>query len=160
MPERKVDMRFEIDAPIETVWQILTDLEGYPRWNPFVVQARSQKSGDTVGAMMTLSVRWRDGSTTTSTEEVIEVHAPGQQDTGTWSAEWVYSFRSWMSTIAMIRSVRTQKLVQIPDGPTEYISQIHLSGWGAGGAPLSKIKAGIEDQALALKESSESVSRS
>ena len=28
-----------IDAPAETVWDILTDLDGYADWNPFVVES-------------------------------------------------------------------------------------------------------------------------
>lgn len=32
----------EIDAPAETVWSVLTDLDNYANWNPFVTEA----SGD------------------------------------------------------------------------------------------------------------------
>jgi len=32
----------EIDAPVETVWTVLTDLDSYTHWNPFITDA----SGD------------------------------------------------------------------------------------------------------------------
>jgi hypothetical protein len=32
----------EIDAPASTVWDIISDLEGYQDWNPFIVEARGE----------------------------------------------------------------------------------------------------------------------
>jgi hypothetical protein len=32
----------EIEAPAEIVWEILTGLEAYPEWNPFIVSAAGQ----------------------------------------------------------------------------------------------------------------------
>ena len=29
----------DIDAPTEVVWQVLTDLDHYPEWNPFITSA-------------------------------------------------------------------------------------------------------------------------
>lgn len=31
-----------IDAPPETVWNILTDIEAYPDWNPFILEGQGE----------------------------------------------------------------------------------------------------------------------
>ncbi|MFO7928009.1 MAG: SRPBCC family protein [Halobacteriota archaeon] len=36
---RTVEREIEIDASPETVWEILTDLEAYDEWNPFISSA-------------------------------------------------------------------------------------------------------------------------
>ena len=35
----------EIDAPIEAVWETLTDLSAYADWNPFIVSAEGRAAG-------------------------------------------------------------------------------------------------------------------
>jgi len=37
-PPPQIDARIEIDAPVERVWNVLTDFERYPDWNPFTVR--------------------------------------------------------------------------------------------------------------------------
>lgn len=33
---RELHTEIQIDAPASRVWQLLTDFENYPRWNPFI----------------------------------------------------------------------------------------------------------------------------
>ncbi len=150
MPERKLQKTFEIDAPIQRVWEVLTHLEGYAHWNPFVVEVRCADPGTTPGAMMHLKVQWHDGGTAKSKEEVLDAQPPAAEGDGV-RATWIYSFRSWMSAIRMVRSVRTQHLSQEAGGPTVYRSEICLSGWACAAAPLAKIERGLVAQAEALR---------
>ena len=150
MGKRKIRKECEIDAPIALVWELMTDLGGYSDWNPFVVSAASSGGGATVGALLDLTVRWHDGGESRSTEEVLVAKAPDAGG-GAQEATWVYSYRSWMCTIGMVRSVRSQRLTQTNGASTTYVSEIELSGWGVGGVPFAKIDRGIQAQADALK---------
>ncbi|OBB23063.1 polyketide cyclase [Mycolicibacterium peregrinum] len=59
----------EIDAPASVVWQVLTDLDKYPQWNPFCISAVSTLE---MGAAveMVLADYSGAGGTSTNTEYV------------------------------------------------------------------------------------------
>lgn len=38
----RVHTQVEIDAPASVVWELLIDLDGYQRWNPFIPRARGR----------------------------------------------------------------------------------------------------------------------
>ncbi len=39
---KKIRSEIEIEAPIEQVWQILTDFASFPQWNPFIPRAKGK----------------------------------------------------------------------------------------------------------------------
>lgn len=39
---KKIETEIFIDAPCEKVWKILTDLDNYATWNPFIVKAKGK----------------------------------------------------------------------------------------------------------------------
>jgi hypothetical protein len=46
---RKVHTQIDIEAPVRKVWEIITDLDHYADWNPFVVMGKGPvKEGETV----------------------------------------------------------------------------------------------------------------
>jgi hypothetical protein len=51
---KELRTEIEIQASPERVWQILTDLDGYPGWNPFLYQAVGQAK---LGGKVDLTVR-------------------------------------------------------------------------------------------------------
>lgn len=64
---KEVQAEIEIDAPVDEVWSVLTDLDAYPDWNPFIVSAEGDVSVDS----QLTNVMSNDGSTMTFTPRVM-----------------------------------------------------------------------------------------
>ncbi|MBE8517320.1 SRPBCC domain-containing protein [Amycolatopsis sp. H6(2020)] len=64
----------EIDATPDEVWSVLTDLDAYPEWNPFIVSSSGTVQ---VGATLTNTMRDATGETT-FTPTVLTV-TPGRE---------------------------------------------------------------------------------
>ena len=60
----------EIEAPTEVVWDVLTDLEQYADWNPFIVEAAGSA---TVGERLTNRLQPPGGKAMTFRPTVTEV---------------------------------------------------------------------------------------
>jgi len=147
----------EIQASIEVVWNLLTDIKGYESWNPFIVHATTGDSSTQPGSLMYFEVVFPDGSKTTSKERVVAATPPSSQEDGGFRASWSYEFMSWMRTIGMIRATRTQTLEQSPNGPTRYTTTMTVSGWGASGLPAQKVQSGFKAQSEALRAAAEAL---
>ena len=63
----------EIAAPIEAVWEALTDLAAYPEWNPFIVSAEGRAD---VGESLTNRMQPPGGKGMTFKPTVAVVEAP------------------------------------------------------------------------------------
>ncbi len=63
----------EIAAPIEVVWETLTDLAAYPNWNPFIVSAEGRAD---VGERLTNRMQPPGGRAITFKPTVTVVEAP------------------------------------------------------------------------------------
>ena len=75
MGRRVYTAEAEIHAPRGLVWETLTDLEGYARWNPFTIEVRSSLE---VGAPVHMKVRMlkAGGVVVNQTETLRAIEAP------------------------------------------------------------------------------------
>lgn len=87
--------RWDIDAPIERVWDTITDLDSYPQWWKYVARVELIRPGDDADIGLVHRVRWTTAlpySLTIETEVVrrepprlLEIVARGQlQGSGLW----------------------------------------------------------------------------
>ena len=139
MGERAYSASAQIAAPCDTVWDALTDLPGYPAWNPFTVRVRSSlRVGDRV--VMRVRLGWL---TIPQVERVSEVVPPHRL---AWR---IASPVPWL-----LRAERVQLLTATPGGCT-YTTVDTIGGllqpvvhWLFGGA----LKRGFAGVARGLRE--------
>jgi hypothetical protein len=67
---REVVTEIEIDAPPERVWDVLTDFESFPEWNPFLREADGER---TVGSRLKVRIEPPGGRAMTFRPKVIAV---------------------------------------------------------------------------------------
>jgi uncharacterized protein YndB with AHSA1/START domain len=140
-----VRAEIEIDAPPERIFDILTDLEAYPEWNPFTPRVESTlRPGDAVH----LYVRLRGQRLSRRVEYVSRNERPTHL---CWGATIGASF--------LLRAERCQTLTRIDERRTRFVNEDVLRGWLAPlvmltfGGPMQR---GFEAVASALKERAES----
>ena len=131
----------DIDAPIQTVWGVLTQFDKYESWNTFTPQVETTgRLGDGV----TLHVRLNDSGRLTKSNLTIEQIEP-------------YTL-CWGDDNLFIKAHRTQTLTQLDDGRTRYESSEPFGGLLA---PIiiwllkSKLMRGYQWAAEGLKKEAE-----
>ncbi|MCB9230928.1 MAG: SRPBCC domain-containing protein [Bacteroidia bacterium] len=145
-----VQTRREIHAPIERVWEILTGVEHYGDWNPFVVKVEMNTPQLQVGTKMTLHVRWPGGGGVKAVEQVKVLDAPAMKNQ-IREATWIYNYLGMPAALGMVRGSRIQKLRQEPGKPVIYTGEEIFTGWARPFLPLQRVIDGFEAQATALK---------
>jgi hypothetical protein len=70
-----LETQIDIAAPPETVWNILTDLEAYSDWNPFIVSAEGNVA---IGERLTNRMQ-QPGSKAMTLKPTVTAAEPGQK---------------------------------------------------------------------------------
>ncbi len=135
----------QINAPAETVWQVLTDFESYPDWNPFTVRAESSLE---VGEPVVLHIP--RGKSMMKQSFILEVFDPPRE------IAWRLPK---MIHKAFFNAYRVQKVVPINEKSCTYETSDTFDGWIAGKlyrAQSDWVQNNFRKLAAALKERSES----
>ena len=109
-----IDRRLEVEAPASVVWGVLTDLDSYGQWNPFVPECRSTlRPGDRIEMKVKLGKR-----TSRQVEEMLTFHE-GRE----------FSYRMRSLPFGALSSLRVQRVEEIEDGRCRYHTHFELQGW-------------------------------
>jgi hypothetical protein len=105
----------EVDAPAETVWQVIVDLERYPEWNTFVVSCRSSLE---VGAPIDMRVRVLPFFAQPQ-RETIQEHVPGRR----------LCYGLPRNATGALASRRCHEVEALGPARARYTSRFELRGW-------------------------------
>lgn len=109
-----IERRLEVEAPASVVWQILTDLESYGQWNPFVPECRSTlRPGDRIEMQVRLGRRL---------SRQVEVMTSFDEGRG-------FSYRMRPLPLGALSSLRVQRIEAIDDDRCQYHTHFELRGW-------------------------------
>ncbi len=137
-----------IDAPPDTVWQVLSDLDRYADWNPFITSA----AGDlAVGKRLTNRLQPPGGKAMTFKPTITEI-IPGQ------SLEWL----GRLGIAGVFDGRHRFELTGTPDGGTRMVHSEHFSGVLVPFLRRSldkQTKQGFEEMNASLKAQAESHAR-
>lgn len=137
----------EVDAPAERVWEVITDLDRYGEWNPFVPECRSSlRPGEPIDMKVKLL-----GPPQSQREYITD------RDEGRGFA---YSMKPM--PLGALSSWRSHAIEPLDAGRSRYRSHFQLDGWLA---PVvrallgRKLEAGFESMSHAVKKRAEEFAR-
>ena len=138
----------EIDAPAESVWNVLTDLEHYREWNPFITESAGEVA---VGNKLTNRMEPPGGRAMTFTPVVTAVE-PAQ------TFEWL----GRLGVPGVFDGRHRFELAATPSGGTRVVHGEHFTGLLVRFMRTSldsRTLAGFEAMNAALKTRAEAVAR-
>lgn len=140
-----IEHNLEVNAPAETVWEVITDFPRYGEWNPFVVACETTlKPGEPIDMQVKLLGRPQHQ------QEIILDCEPGRG----------FSYRMKPVPPGALSSRRYHRIEALDGNRSRYHSRFELHGWLApvvqgllGGrlrTGFSGMSHGIRDRAEAL----------
>ena len=155
MKEVIADTTIIISAPLEKVWQTLTNTADYHLWNPFVVNAEAAGDVSVPGTKIKLFVKWQNGKGASSNEIIDDTKPPYFDVNDRKRAYWSYRFTGLLHTLGLVHAFREHMLEQFTDGRTVYRTKEEFTGLLKYFIPLKAVQDGFERQTEALKRESE-----
>ena len=140
-----ITVDIEIEAPVEKAWEILSDLERYGEWNPFLIKVESNK---VLGDPTILHVKWIGAKKSFIQPEILTGYEENKKIC--WGMSWKPSF--------LLKANRCQTLQQLSENRCTYRSEETFSGLFSHLTVFlfkKKIVDGFEATARALKERAE-----
>jgi hypothetical protein len=134
----------QIDAPIERVWRILTDVQGYAAWNPFTPQVESTLR---IGDPVHLHVR------------LVGSRLMHRVETVTRNEPYTLGWDMQMGARFLLHAERVQVLTRIDENRTLYMTEDCFRGWLRPlvlGLFARSMQRGFQDCGLGLKRAAES----
>ena len=94
---KEVKGSIDIDAPMGRVWQVVTDLKSYPKWNPWITRADGESS---VGSKVAVTIKAPGRKDTNFVSEVVvvqpnkEIHMSGAVIKGILRSDHLFKFEA------------------------------------------------------------------
>ena len=114
----EIDESFEVRASTEVLWQVITDFDRYPEWNPFVVSCESSLRK---GEPIVMKVQLFKAFAQPQREEILEV-VPGSS----------LRYGLPQGALGALTSCRSHELTALDTHLSRYRSHFELRGWAAG----------------------------
>lgn len=105
------EAQIEIDAPIDVVWQHLTDFASYPEWNPYILSAEGELKQ---GALVRFTVAGLPMTLTAPIVSLVE------------NQELIWEARS---PIPGMKPRYIRRLEKIDANRTRFINREEFTGW-------------------------------
>ena len=140
-----IDHDLAVNAPPETLWEVISDLPRYGEWNPFVRACRSTlKPGDPLKMEVQL------GGTTRQEQETVKSYDEGKG----------FAYGMVPPPLGALTSFRSHRIESAGNGKARYISHFELSGWLSPVVKAfvgSKLQAGFDGMSYAIRDRAEAL---
>jgi hypothetical protein len=142
----RITETLEVAAPAATVWTVITDLDRYPEWNPFVVACRSTLQP---GSPIDMRVRVLPFVAQPQRETIFE-HEPGRR----------LSYGLAPKPLGALASHRSHTVEAAGPERARYVPDFRLDGWLAPvvqGLLGRRLSAGFAAMSAAIKARAEAL---
>ncbi|MDG2449866.1 MAG: SRPBCC domain-containing protein [Saprospiraceae bacterium] len=145
---KKIKTEIVIDKDISSVWNVLTDFEDYPNWNPFVRSVIGEKS---IGNKVSVTCNTAGGKTVSFKPIVIMFETDRE-----------FRWKGKLGIKGIFDGQHYFKLEKVSENQTKFIHGENMSGVLVSllGKTLNKMNVSFESMNQALKKECEKIKNS